>query len=684
MEYGGRMEVLLRLPGRGYNDATIPYQLGLKPFVDKMSQIRKEFDPLARLQAFVDYSIYCRWPIRQLEYSFIINHLPSEVVGRAVDVGSGVTPWPYFMAKMGWPTISIDSEVNQVNAMRRFGSDFFGFMVDHRVGDVRGLGFSDGIFAVVTSISVLEHNHHSDIPIALSEMVRICQPGGRIILTLDICAADHPYPIEDNGPLSPRVLKNIFSPIATACGMDAEFKALEETHRNLAFKDLEEFWTLQNTETLWAEKNRGYIAAGMVFDLPKDLKSCHTLMRVLRENALSMDFPPKGKRYHRVQVPNGPQLWMIGDEIMTEASKSQEFESDVRTFFEHFVHAGDTVFDVGANIGLYIPLLSDLIGRTGHLYAFEPTEDTFGCLVRNSLTPLQNIRLNRMGQSHESGPLKLYHAQHGNACLNSFGEPFGIGMVADGQYISEDVWVTTLDDYVREYEIPQIDLIKIDVEGWEERVLRGGIATLLSMNPVLILEFCTPAAKNANSSCSGISSLLKNLGYDLYRYHSSNRDLEAVQEGRNSWVFANLIAIKRQSLSNVITRLKNSLQLSNRVRTKPIIEPLIKNVSHISVKNRDAQEDIIFLLEENRALRERLMAGILDNEVSDLHHHLQICEADRAARLKVIEELCPKLDACEAIRDELSEQIKILKNLPEVKFRLKIYKLFKKQIDEKY
>src|SRR5205085_11436472 len=124
-------------------------------YVDRMHAVLAESGPLANMQVFRDYAVYCRWPIRQLEYSFALRHLPAEPDGPALDVGSGVTPWPYLMAYGGWPTISIDPAVEQVAAMRRHGLEAFDASVDHRVADVRGLGFADGMFTVVTCISVL-------------------------------------------------------------------------------------------------------------------------------------------------------------------------------------------------------------------------------------------------------------------------------------------------------------------------------------------------------------------------------------------------------------------------------------------------------------------------------------------------------------------------------------------------
>jgi Methyltransferase FkbM domain len=203
------------------------------------------------------------------------------------------------------------------------------------------------------------------------------------------------------------------------------------------------------------------------------------------------------------------------------------------------------------------------------------------------------------------------------------------------------VWAATLDDYLRDYEVGNVDLVKIDAEGWEERVVRGGIATLLQSAPVLVLEYCSPAARHANSSCAALSHLLNALGYDLFRYKPNACDLDPVDRGRGTWQYANLVAVQRKALPAVISRLKGEGPAESTLEVKPNLAgpTLAYGVS-----------DRLLLLEENRSLRQRLMAEILDAEITSLICQLHASEADRAARLKVIEALQAQLQASEADR----------------------------------
>ena len=631
------MGLLLKLPGPDYEAAVLPFRRQLEVYVDRMERVIADGGPLSRMQVFKDYSVYCRWPIRQLEYSFVLGCLPPESRGRLLDVGSGVTPWPYLMAGRGWPTVSIDPEVDQVVAMTRYGMDAFGTEVDHRVADIRGFGFPDGQFLLVTCISVLEHIVHADVPFAMAEMIRACHPGGRIILTVDVAPNDGTEYPPGQGPFPGAVLERLFSPVARSCGVEDEFQAAVETLLKLRNRDLEDFWSAHWSPGLWEKKNRGYGSLGLVFDLPEEPEKCHELCSRLRETASQMDSPDHDPSRRQVMSIDGSKLWMTDDDVMAQALTDETFEHDIRCFFEHFLRPGDVVFDVGANVGFYTLLFSRCVEDAGTVYAFEPTGQTFGCLVRNMPKSEQNIRLNRMALSQENGPRKLFHAEHGNLCLNSFGAPLRVGSSSAEEPTSEWVWVTKLDDYLRDYGVPSVDLIKIDVEGWEEDVVRGAMRTLLSMAPVLTLEYNSITANNANRSCVALSELIETLGYDLFRYHPATRDLEPVETGRDAWHYSNLIAIKRKRLPEVVDRLKND----------PSRVPVVRHESVHAVAKKDLQkaeveyspEDILLLLEENRSLRRRIMARMLDDDASKLYQLVVSGNADRTVWLEAINRL---------------------------------------------
>lgn len=634
------MRIVLKLPGELYNAAVEPYRTWLHPYVARMQHATDSGNLLATMPVFRDYVTYCRWPIRQLEYSYVLDNLPAEINGRALDVGAGVTPWPYLLAQRGWPTTSVDPEVDQVAAMQRDGETVFGTRVDARVADARGFGFGTGTFALVTCVSVLEHLLHADVPLALAEMVRVCRPGGRIVLTTDVYASDDPTIPVGSGAFSASMLEQIFGPLARGTGAADEFAALVSNVGTLTLADLEQFWVQHWQVGLWNERNRGYGAVGMVFDLPGSAVACAAIARELQHVAEELAYPPAGEPLQRVQTPTGETFWLVNDEVMAREISSGMFEQDLHDFFTRYIRPGDVVFDIGANVGLYTRLFAQLVGANGVVHAFEPTSQIFGCLVRNLIAAPASMRLNRMGLSQENGALPLFLGNAGNACFNSFGEPIAAGALESANYARELAWVTTLDAYMRDYAVPQVDLLKIDVEGWEERVLRGGVATLLEHAPVCVLEFCSPAARNSNSSCAHMAGLLGALGYRLFRYEPTRNALELVEMDRDGWEYANLIGIKPVALAAVQQRLSIDAAMA-----------------HSLAPGGAAVADHQLLLEENRVLRQQIIAGLLDREVSRLHSKLQESEADRAARLEIIQRLNDQIREKQDLITQVRQQL---------------------------
>jgi FkbM family methyltransferase len=125
-----------------------------------------------------------------------------------------------------------------------------------------------------------------------------------------------------------------------------------------------------------------------------------------------------------------------------------------------------TVFDVGAHVGTWSRSLLELAGRTGHqigLHAFEPAPDTHQQLAAN-LPP--SVLMNRLAVSDRTGEVAL-QVVGPRAGRNSLHHLPGLAARA------EPAVATTIDEYATYHAIGRIDLLKIDAEGHDFRVLRG-------------------------------------------------------------------------------------------------------------------------------------------------------------------------------------------------------------------
>lgn len=138
-----------------------------------------------------------------------------------------------------------------------------------------------------------------------------------------------------------------------------------------------------------------------------------------------------------------------------------------------FIPSGpQIIFDVGANIGLYTIQAGRRL-EGGMIYAFEPNPNAYSKLVKNiEANHLQNVCLFPYAVGAEPGMAAMVIIE---------GRTTG-GRVTEVKEPNNDwieVEVVTLDGIVEKYQVPRIDLLKIDVEGHENEVLMGGQKALM-------------------------------------------------------------------------------------------------------------------------------------------------------------------------------------------------------------
>src|SRR5437588_2385506 len=143
--------------------------------------------------------------------------------------------------------------------------------------------------------------------------------------------------------------------------------------------------------------------------------------------------------------------------------------------------AGDTVLDIGANIGLWAMRAAVIIGDNGRLHAFEPLPANITRLERNlALNSIENVMVHSIAVSDTAGEAVFYSPESRSS---------GTGRLAPREGLRPELKVATatLDSLLVEGTIGTPGFIKMDVEGAELRVLRGAQRLLASDNAPMIM-----------------------------------------------------------------------------------------------------------------------------------------------------------------------------------------------------
>ncbi len=151
------------------------------------------------------------------------------------------------------------------------------------------------------------------------------------------------------------------------------------------------------------------------------------------------------------------------------------YEREQSRLFRELLRPGDTVLDVGGHVGYYTLLSSVLVGERGTVWAFEPNPRNAGFLRRHAeINGRRNVRVTQAAVSDREGTARF-----------DFGTGSGTGHLAEGGAL--EVRTVALDEFCREHAL-RPSAVKIDVEGAELAVLRGGEETLRRDRPVIFLS----------------------------------------------------------------------------------------------------------------------------------------------------------------------------------------------------
>ncbi len=194
---------------------------------------------------------------------------------------------------------------------------------------------------------------------------------------------------------------------------------------------------------------------------------------------------------------------------------TQQHHRGLIPLFAPHIPSDAVVLDVGAHAGQFAKLFAALAPR-GRVYAFEPS-----AYARSVLRPALaaggrgRVEIIPLGLSDQAGELTLHTPVKRRGGLG-----FGVahlGQSGDGVTVDQTVSLTTLDAFTLAHGLVRLDFIKMDIEGWELRALRGGAATLARFRPTLYLEVDAAMLGRAGDDPAALFAWLGALGYGAWR-----------------------------------------------------------------------------------------------------------------------------------------------------------------------
>lgn len=180
-------------------------------------------------------------------------------------------------------------------------------------------------------------------------------------------------------------------------------------------------------------------------------------------------------------------------------------DDEIQTLF-NLCKEGSNVLDIGTNIGWVAHNLAQL-SKTGLVYGFEPDPFNYDrCAENISLNNLKNLIVFPIGLGVDQANLGMQVRTPSNLGGNRI-TPLGTSS-------TRMVEIKKLDDVEMVQQLSKIHLVKIDVEGYELKVLRGARQTIEKHHPVLFIELDDNNLKDQGDSASALIQFLFDCGYE--------------------------------------------------------------------------------------------------------------------------------------------------------------------------
>ncbi len=191
-------------------------------------------------------------------------------------------------------------------------------------------------------------------------------------------------------------------------------------------------------------------------------------------------------------------------------TKQDAFEIEL---LKKYIKPGNTIIDIGSNIGFYALILSELAGEKGRVHCFEPDATNFKHLQK-AAGHLKNITLNHKAIGPNTEKLKIYTSKELNVDHRTY-KPEEYDEVIEIDAVNLDEYLTKVPG--------KVDFIKMDIQGFEMQAIKGMQKTLTENKDIkLISEFWPYGLNKANSSSLEYFNHLVSLQFTCYLFENNS------------------------------------------------------------------------------------------------------------------------------------------------------------------
>jgi FkbM family methyltransferase len=189
---------------------------------------------------------------------------------------------------------------------------------------------------------------------------------------------------------------------------------------------------------------------------------------------------------------------------------SNTYEESAEHLIDSIISLGMYAIDIGANFGYHTFRMAKLVGPEGKVLAIEPTSWAYNKLMINSeLNPeIRNIIFLKIALDEKD--LGRRHTEIVSSYQTNGKE----------EKSKEEFDIRKLDTVIFENNFPRIDFIKLDVDGYEAKVLRGARKTVLIFRPIILLEITPSALEDNHDSYLDIIQFFEKYNY---RFETTSR-----------------------------------------------------------------------------------------------------------------------------------------------------------------